>query len=749
MLERIKILYLIDKLIPAGTQNNLLEILKGLDREKFNPILVIFSSGGEMIKDFQAAGICVIEMPVGKAYGFSGIKVLGRLIQLMKKERVDIVQTHFLQADLLGGIAAKIAGVKKVITTRRDEGFWRSSKQLFLNRLLNGLNQRVLVNSQAVKTAALTQEKIAPAKIDVLYNGVDTEFYKPDETVRCKKRKELGLAKKDVAIGLVANMRHAIKGHRDLLEAFSIILKSHSNAKLLLVGEGNLRPSLEEFAEQLKIKHAVMFLGTRRDIPQLLNAMDITCLPSITEGFSNTVLECMAVGKPLVATRVGGNPEVVTEDTGILVPPQEAKQLAQALIKLIENPKQREEMGRLARARIIADFAIKKMRQNYESFYKNLCRVKVLHVIWSLDQGGAEQVVMNLARSLDRREFESIVCCLNDKGRYAEGLEKEGIKVIALQKRPKMDLAVIFKLAKVICGENIDVVHTHLFTSNLWGRIAAWLTGVPVISTEHNLDTWKSRYHFIADRILSMVNRRIIFVSRKVEEFYKKEISSLQGKSHVLYNGIDVSKFVETSDEKSLREQWGIGKDVILIGTVGRLVPQKKQVDFLEVIRLLKQENQNVFGVLVGDGPLREELTVLAREKGIEQSVRFLGFHSHMPAVYRTLDIFILSSEREGFPMTVLEAMVSGVAVIATNVGGVSECIKDSIDGFLVKVGDVKTMAEIVKWLIQEPALKEKIAVTAKKKIMDFFSSQKMARDHEKLYQEVLGAEMEEKLHVA
>src|SRR3989338_10001953 len=223
--QKICILYLIDKLMPAGTQVNLLEIIKRLDRNRFDPRIIALIEGGELEDEFETAGVSPIVLRVGKVYGPSGLKALSYLTRYMKKEKIDIVQTYFLHADILGSLAGKSAGVKRIITTRRDEGFWRTKRQLMLNRYFNRFADRVLVNSQAVAQSLWAKEEVSQRKTHIIYNGVDLKKYYPSPELRSQVRRELGIGEEEFVVGMVANMRHEVKGHRFLLKSVQLFKK--------------------------------------------------------------------------------------------------------------------------------------------------------------------------------------------------------------------------------------------------------------------------------------------------------------------------------------------------------------------------------------------------------------------------------------------------------------------------------------------------------------------------------------------
>jgi glycosyltransferase involved in cell wall biosynthesis len=377
--------------------------------------------------------------------------------------------------------------------------------------------------------------------------------------------------------------------------------------------------------------------------------------------------------------------------------------------------------------------------------------VKVLYLIWSLDQGGAEQVVLNLALGLDREKFEPVICCLNEKGRYAFRAEEAGVRVEALGKKGRIDFRFLAGLTGLIRREKIDLVHTHLFSSNFWGRIVARVTGVPVVSTEHNVDHWKKPYHFWLDRAVAGISFKVVCVSRKVEAFYLEKVPALRGKTAVIYNGIDTEFFKprgergtgnETRDaghgaRDKAQERLGAPRGRFLAGNVGRLVTHKRQQNFIEAVARLKNAGLDIGGILAGDGPHRAELEKQARASGLEQEIIFTGFSNDTRPLYAAMDAFVLCSDREGFPMTVLEAMAAGVPVVAADVGGVSECVEDEKTGLLIPAGDPGAIARALARLAEKPELRMRLAENALERVRSEFTVRKMAAEHEVLYTEI------------
>ena len=758
----INILFLIDKLVPAGTQTNLLQIVKRLDRAKFNPHVIALMEGGDLLEEFQAAGVNPIILKVKKVYNFRGLKALSFLRKYMREQEIDIVQTHFLHADILGTIAAKMAGVPKIITTRRDEGFWRGKRQVAANRFMNRFADRILANSEAVKEAVILNENANSRKVDVIYNGVDLNRFFPSEELRKETRESLGIRDGEIVMGMIANMRHEVKGHKILIKALPLV--HVPNLKVILIGDGSMRGTFERYAIRLKVRDKLLFLGARRDINALINACDIICAPSLSEGFSNTILEAMAAGKVVIASNVGGNPEMVTDgETGALVRPRHYEALAQGIEEVLAEPSALPKIGEAARRRVENDFSIEKMVHDYEAYYEKLMEkllsrspqkkkrlkkkvrlqgetrsIRVMHIIWSLDLGGAEQVVMNLTRHFDRKKFQPIVCCLNEKGRYAYLVENDGIPVFEMKKYPKLDFLLLPRLVRLIKRTKVDLIHTHLFTANLWGRLAAKLARVPVVSTEHGMDSWRSAIDLSLDQWLATFNQKIICVSEGVRRFYGQRNSNLDGKVKIIHNGIDVERFSAPADREEIRRQLGLNPSAHVVGIVGRLVPDKAHEDFIDAVKIISEQDPLIRGLIIGEGKLHRQLKAKVMKMHLEDKIYFLGNRNELPPLYRAMDIFVMSSIREGFPLTILEAMAANIPIVATDVGGVGECIEHEKDGILVPARNPKALATAIQILFADPSLMEELAKNASEKVWSQFSVQKMTQDHEALYQEIL-----------
>lgn len=365
-------------------------------------------------------------------------------------------------------------------------------------------------------------------------------------------------------------------------------------------------------------------------------------------------------------------------------------------------------------------------------------RINILYVIWSLGLGGAEQVVINLAKGLDKTRFNPIVCCLNEKGRFAEELEKAGINVIALHKRGPFDLSIIGKLVRVIKENNISVVNTHLWGANLWGRIAAHKAKVKVIiATEHNLDTWKGWLHIALDKWLSYRTDKIIVVSESVKYFYAHKVGIDSSKMVVVYNGIDLARYDCLPADK---HEFGIDGNEVVIGIVGRLVPQKGHKYFLSAMKeiLKKYGDSPIKGIIIGSGPMEKELKQYSQELGLERNVIFTGLRTDIPRLLKMLNILVMPSTREGLPMIALEAMAAGVPVIAAEVGGIPEIVIDGKTGILIPPEDPDALAGAIMKCLDSSVMCNKIVAGAKEIIENKFQIAHMIINTESIYSELL-----------
>jgi len=286
---------------------------------------------------------------------------------LLRREQVVLIHAHEFSAILCGWIVAMLAGVPFVATVHGKNYFWEKLRRRVAYRLVSRHGILVAV-SQDLKRFICEKVGIPETRVEVIYNGVAPALTVTDEDIQ-KCKAELGILGGYPVLGVVGSL-YPVKGHRFLLEAMPEILGRWPKAQLLVIGRGELEVVLKEQVERLAIGANVQFLGMRQDVPRLLSLLDAVVLPSLSEGLSLALLEAMASGKPVVATEVGGNPELIDHGkTGFLAQPENTKDLAANLVKLLSDQGMMQQFGRQAAERARQHFSMGQMVDRYRDLY--------------------------------------------------------------------------------------------------------------------------------------------------------------------------------------------------------------------------------------------------------------------------------------------------------------------------------------------------------------------------------------------
>jgi len=354
---------------------------------------------------------------------------------------------------------------------------------------------------------------------------------------------------------------------------------------------------------------------------------------------------------------------------------------------------------------------------------------RVAFVIEALTVGGAEQMVVGLANRCRELGWDVHVICLTRRGELATRLH-ERIGVHVLDKRPRIDPRLPPRLRRLIDRLRPDVVNCHLWVANFWTRVSLVASGVPVIASEHSRDSWKPWHYRLLDRGLAPLTHALVAVSEDTASFYRQEIGLRDDLVRVVTNGVETSRFA-TCDGRALREGWAPDGE-LLIGTVGRLVAAKNHGRLLEMlVHLVAAGHDRVRLVIVGDGPGREALERRIEALVLGERVVLAGQREDVPDVMAAFDVFVLSSDREGHPLTALEAQAAGTPVVLTDVGGSAEAIaRDStgiaagdteLTGGLLVAPDAEALAAAVGWLVERPVLRARMGAFARRHAFERF----------------------------
>jgi glycosyltransferase involved in cell wall biosynthesis len=393
----IRIIYLVGSLDVGGAERQLVELVKGLDKTQFEP--VVFTLGtpdaNVLAPELEALGIAVKPLglvrrgaPIWHPLAWwnvgNNLLRLFSLGRIFKAERAQIFHGYLFWAYVFGGRAAHAAGVPVIITSRRSLSSGKTTTwgrhHQWLEDRVNRITDHVVTNSKAVHDDTIEQEGTPRDQISIIYNGVFQAHEALSEDERNTALAQWKRAPDELLIVIVANLIR-YKGHRYLLDAIATLKERTAQPfRLIMIGgDGNARAELDEQVRALNVQDVAIFAGSIPRAQRLLPIFDLSILASLEEGFSNTVLESMAAGLPMVATAVGGNPEAVVEgETGFLTPGKGAGALADRIQQLLEDPALRRRMGQVGQARVRQEFSVDTMVQKTESLYREICTRKGL-----------------------------------------------------------------------------------------------------------------------------------------------------------------------------------------------------------------------------------------------------------------------------------------------------------------------------------------------------------------------------------
>lgn len=361
-----KILQVVLNLKYGGLEKLVIQLSEELNKKGFETVIACLQEEGEVAQEARKKGLQIFCLK--KKEGFDW-PLIFKLRELISREKIDIVHTHNSGPLIYGTLAARLS-FKPCINTRHS----RTEEKI--SGLIWNLNTYVVCVSDDTQKEILKHNRISLSKIRVIYNGIDLNAFNfiQDNGFAHEKRKQVGLQENSFLIGNIGRLV-ADKDQETLLKAFRKLVQKKFNGELVIVGDGPLQGHLKKKADDLAIADKVKFLGFRDDIEELLSIFDVYVLSSIREGVSLTLLEAMACHRPIVATKIGGNPEVVIDNqTGYIVPPGFPERIESAVMRLYANKGVAQEMGAMGRKRVEEKFSLKNMAEEYMRLYREIVR---------------------------------------------------------------------------------------------------------------------------------------------------------------------------------------------------------------------------------------------------------------------------------------------------------------------------------------------------------------------------------------
>jgi glycosyltransferase involved in cell wall biosynthesis len=371
--EKIKIAVMIDNLDLrlGGTENQVVKLLRGLNREAFEVELITFNSnawlesdGRSLLSSFRIFGINRFKRAATYVNLF-------KLIRYLKSSETEIVHTFFPVANIVGVLAARMAGIRQVISSRRDCGVWMNSRYLAATRFANRFVVKIIANSREVKEFTVDKEKADKERVDVIYNGIEKEYFErpvPDRRLR----ERLKIPSENRVIGLVANFS-PVKHHFVFVKSAQEILKRRRDVTFLLIGDGPLRAEIEAMAAAAGIGAHFIFTGVQKEVLPYLSIMDAGVNCSEHEGLSNAIIEYMAAEVPCVVSAAGGNRELIAHGvTGYTFPVDDHAAMASLLLKILDDAGARNSLVASAKEKALREMSLEAMIAKHETCYHQL-----------------------------------------------------------------------------------------------------------------------------------------------------------------------------------------------------------------------------------------------------------------------------------------------------------------------------------------------------------------------------------------
>lgn len=381
-------------------------------------------------------------------------------------------------------------------------------------------------------------------------------------------------------------------------------------------------------------------------------------------------------------------------------------------------------------------------------------------LVSSLEPGGAERQVVQLARNLDRKRFDPVVCSLSESVPLADELRDRESELVVVEKRWRYDATPVWRVARVMRDRGVSIVHAFLFDAEMVARLAARLAGVPVvIGSERNTDYRRTMVQSLCQRLTRGMFDGLIANSQSGRRFAMRTLGIAGDRIHVVRNGVNLEQF-RPLDGSCARQQLGIEADEVVVGMVGSFKPQKNHLMFLQVARRVVERLPRSRFLFVG-GRLNEggeklpslrpgtgfhrnvaayhrQVSETIDELGLRERCLLVGKVGNMAEMYSACDVTVLTSHHEGTPNVLLESMACGVPVVATNVSDNAFVVPDGEVGYLVEPDNVAGMVERVCGLLGDRAVRRRMGVAGRKWVEKEFSTAILARNTEAVYLELL-----------
>jgi len=364
-MKRHTLLYLIESDEAGGAESVVANLVKSLDSRRYRILLGVSLDAQWLLNTLRHQLVEVRHFHRRRVYD---VRFLTDICSTIRRDGVDLIHSHMFTMNFYGTLAGAVTRRPVIITVHDRIYDLQKLKRIWAYRIIGRLASRTVAVSDDILNLLSTHIRLPRRKVELIYNGIDTTRFRAAMDPRAAKQR-LGIPAEALVIGTVG-LFHAVKGHAYLLKATSHLLSRFSDCYLVLVGDGPMRAELKRLGESLGISKRVIFTGMSDEVPMALSAMDVYAVVSTSEGLSMALLEAMAMGRPVVATNVGGNGEIIVDgENGLLVPPGDSNLLAEKLQSLLQDRELRQSIGENARRIVLERFSVERMAQSHEELY--------------------------------------------------------------------------------------------------------------------------------------------------------------------------------------------------------------------------------------------------------------------------------------------------------------------------------------------------------------------------------------------
>ncbi|OXR49862.1 glycosyl transferase [Pusillimonas sp. T2] len=745
------IVHIISGLGHGGAETVLHRLLTAPEQKDRHTVISMTDAGvfGPRLRE-AGVNVLTLDMPSGRLT-WSGLREMYRLLRQLSP---DVVQTWMYHADLVGGVVARLAGIRAVSWGIRNSGA-NLHKASRVSRAIAWLCARTsgVIPAGIVACAdnAAHRHKSWGYRANlfrVIPNGYDLSRWKPDPEVRLRMRSQLHVSLDTPLLGCIARW-NPLKDHANLLAAVARSAQTHPKLKLVLVGhqvdENNTQ--LMSLIERHGLRDRVLLLGRRDDVPDIMKALDIHVLSSCAEGFPNVVAEAMAVGVANVVTDVGDASRIVST-LGWVAPAQNSEALSDALNQALAQLGKPDMATRLqkGRERVARFFSLSAMVEAYRAHWHELAgRRRLMFAI----NNPAFFLSHRLPLALAAREAGFDVHVATMDGPTVPQIQALGFRhhVIPMSRsgrNPFRELLTMLAFRRLFIQQRPAIVHAVTIKPLLYGGIAARLAKVPAFigavsglgfvftggDPKRNLIRWAAtRLYRLA---LGHPHSRVIFQNGGDRDMLQAAGALRPGQVVMIRgSGVDLNEF------PALPEPGGAPVAIM----VSRLLHDKGVNEFVEAARLTRGHPSGLRWVLVGSpdvinpASVNEETLKAWQQEGV---VECLGERTDIAELYQSSHIAVLPSYREGLPKSLIEAAASGRAVVTTDVPGCRDAIEPGETGVLVPARDAQALADAVVRLAENPELRQQMGRAGRQLAERVFDIRLVQQAHLQLYESLL-----------